>query len=147
MIALTKTSQVSALWEVMAKVPGTAPQSTIEVDNFVWLAEALTSDNPDCVPRPVKLPKITRAGRFKSLAKSIAPMRGLLSKKTASPAFPPSMTGTVQPTTMGSDAIDHRLSIDYIRATTPGTGKSSGNQTATSESGPKRVGLPPIARG
>jgi hypothetical protein len=70
--------QVRALWDVMAKTPGTAPQSTIQADNFVWLAEALTSQDPDCVLRPVKLPKISRAGRFKSLAKSIAPMKSLL---------------------------------------------------------------------
>ena len=78
--------QVRALWDVMDKTPGSAPQSTIQADNFVWLAEALTSKDPDCVVRPVKLPKISRAGRFKSLAKSIAPMKTLLSKKGAKSA-------------------------------------------------------------
>jgi hypothetical protein len=129
--------QVRALWEVMAKTPGTAPQSTIQADNFVWLAEALTSQDPDCVLRPVKLPKISRAGRFKSLAKSIAPMKNLMSKKVAKSATSTSVPDK-SPAKDADDQVDHRLSMDYLRSV-----DSPGNQTPVVS---KHVGLPPIAR-
>lgn len=76
-------ARVHSLWEVMAKVPDAAQMATIDPDTFVWLAEALSSSNPDIVVRPVKLPKVTRAGRLRSLAKSVKPM-AQLARRTAS---------------------------------------------------------------
>jgi hypothetical protein len=57
------------------QVPGQSLGNTVDVDTFCWIAEALLSANPDVVLRPVKMPKHTRVGRFKAIAKVIGPVQ------------------------------------------------------------------------
>ena len=63
------------VWRLQVPGQSLGSRGTVDLDTFCWLAEALLSANPDLVLRPVQMPKYTRVGRFKAIAKAIAPLQ------------------------------------------------------------------------